>query len=226
MFKILLLLFSSCLLATAVFAGEVNIPADRDATLIEDAGGDVANGSGPNLWVGRTNQTALGIRRGLLRFDVAAALPANAVIDGVVLRLYQNSGNSESGAISLHRVLDDWGEGKSSKTGGRGAPAEADDATWLHTFYDQRRWTSAGGHFFPAASTTEMVTDNNYHIWKNTGTLADDVRLWLHEPQQNFGWLLRGDEDTRGSVKRFASREAPATEQRPVLTIDYHLPGK
>ena len=225
MFKILLLLFSGCLLATAVFAGEVNIPADRDATLIEDAGGDVANGSGPNLWVGRTNQTALGIRRGLLRFDVAAALPANAVIDGVVLRLYQNSGNSESGAISLHRVLDDWGEGKSSKTGGRGAPAEPDDATWLHTFYDQRRWTRAGGHFFPAASATEMVTDNNYHIWKNTGKLVDDVRLWLHEPQQNFGWLLRGDEDTRGSVKRFASREAPATEQRPVLTIDYHLPG-
>jgi hypothetical protein len=55
-------------MAASAFAGEVNIPADRDTTLIDDAEGDLASGSGPTFFVGHTNQ-ADGIRRGLLRFD-------------------------------------------------------------------------------------------------------------------------------------------------------------
>jgi hypothetical protein len=213
-------------MAASAFAGEVNIPADRDTTLIEDAEGDVANGSGPNIFVGHISQAVFGIRRGLLRFDVAAALPEDAIIDRVSLRLYQNSNNPEPGVIRLHRVLSDWGEGKSSKSGGRGAAAEADDATWLYTFYDHRNWTRPGGHFFPDASATGVVKDKDFHTWKNTDKLVNDVRLWLHTPQQNFGWLLMGDEDTHGSVKRFASREGKESNQHPMLSIEYHLPGE
>ncbi len=226
MFKILPALLLSCLMAASAFANEVTIPADRDTTLIEDAGGNVANGSGPGFFVGRTNQPVLGIRRGLLRFDVGATLPGNAIIDRVSLRLYQNSSNPEPGAISLHRVLSDWGEGKSSRDGGRGAPAEPDDATWLHTFHEHRHWPHPGGHFVPDASATAVIRDKDFNVWENTGKLADDVRLWLQAPQQNFGWLLMGDEDSRGSVKRFASRETSATDQQPVLTIEYHLPDE
>ena len=226
MLKILPTLLLSCLMAAAVFADEVNIPADRDTTLIEDAEGEVANGSGPGFFVGQTNQAVLGIRRGLLHFDVAAALPGNASIDHVSLRLYQNSSNSEPGVISVHRVLSDWGEGKSSRSGGRGAAAEADDATWLYTFYDQRNWAQPGGHFIPDASATGVARDRDFHISQNTGKLVNDVRLWLQKPQQNFGWLLMGDEDTRGSVKRFASRESNKNDQRPMLSIEYHLPGE
>jgi hypothetical protein len=226
MFKIFLTLCLSCLMAAAAFADEVNIPADRDTTLIEDTGGDVANGSGPNLFAGRTNQAAFGKRRGLIHFDVAAVLPGTAIIDGVSLRLYQNSSNPESGVISLHRVLSDWGEGKSSKSGGRGAAAEADDATWLYTFYDHRNWTRPGGHFVPNASATGAVRDKGFHTVQSTDKLVNDVRLWLHTPQQNFGWLLMGDEDTHGSVKRFASRESKENDQHPMLHIEYHLPGE
>ena len=226
MFKILPTLLTSCLMVAAVFADEVNIPADRDTTLIEDAEGDAANGSGPGFFAGHTNQAEYGTRRGLIHFDVAAALPGNAIIDRVSLRLYQNSSNSEPGVISVHRVLSDWGEGKSSRSGGRGAPAEADDATWLYTFYDQRNWAHPGGHFVPDASAAEVVKDRSFHTWKSTDKLVDDVRLWRHEPQQNFGWLLMGDEETRGSVKRFASRESKESRQHPMLRIEYHLPGE
>jgi len=227
MFKIFLCLLISSLMAAAVFAGEVNIPADRDATLIEDAEGDVASGSGPTLFAGLTNQPAFGKRRGLIHFDVVAVLPENAIIERVSLRLYQNSSNPEAGVISLHRVLNDWGEGRSSRAGGRGAPAEPEDATWLHTFYDRNHWPHAGGgHFSPDASAAEEITDKGSHVWKSTGKLVGDVRLWLRTPQRNFGWLLLGDEDTRGSVKRFASRESKESNQHPVLHIEYRLPGE
>ena len=35
-----------------------------------------------------------------------------------------------------------------------------------------------------------------------------------------------GDEDTGGSVKRFASREGADSNQHPMLRIEYHLPGE
>ena len=44
-------------------------------------------------------------------------------------------------------------------------------------------------------------------------------------PSSNFGWLLMGDESTGGSAKRFDSREGANSDQYPMLTIEYHLPG-
>ena len=225
MFRMLSTLLLTCLTATSVFADRVHIPADRDATLIEDAEGDVANGSGPVFFAGQTNQPAFGARRGVIRFDVAAALPENALIDRAFLNLYQNSGNAEPSAVTLHRVLADWGEGASFSAGGKGAPAELGDATWLHTFYDVQYWVQEGGQFIPHAGASEVVEGTGFYTWQSTVHLVNDVRLWLHAPQQNFGWLVMGDEDSKGSVKRFDSREGMTPGQHPVLTVEYHLPG-
>jgi hypothetical protein len=229
------LVFLTCLAALPAFADMAHIQADRDTTLIEfseitqegcpiEAGDVCANGSGPYFFTGNTNHA--GIRRGLVRFNVAARLPENAIIDAASLRLYQSSGNAEPSAVSLHRVLSDWGEGESSATGGQGAPAEPNDATWLHTFYDHLYWVQEGGHFVPHASATAMVRGNGSYTWENTVHLENNVRFWLHAPEHNFGWLVMGDEYTRGSVKRFASRNSGNSTQRPVLTVEYHLPGE
>jgi hypothetical protein len=225
MFRILSTLLFTCLTATTVYAEMVHIPADRDATLIEDAEGDVANGSGPAFFAGRTNQSVDSIRRGVVRFDVASAVPADAIIDRVFLTLYQGSNNTEPSEVSLHRVLADWGEGASFSGGGGGAPAETDDATWLHTFYDYDFWVQQGGQFVPHASATATIAGDDFYTWQNTVHMVNNVRLWLHNPERNFGWLVMGDESTGGSVKRFDSRSAPNDNQHPVLTIEYHLPG-
>ena len=76
--KIIPTLLVSCLAALPVFAEMVHIPADRDNSLIEDPDGAVSNGMGPNFRAGRTNQSMYSVRRGLLRFDVASAVPAEA----------------------------------------------------------------------------------------------------------------------------------------------------
>lgn len=227
----------TCLLASPLQADMVHITADRDATLIEFNAGEAANGSGPSFYAGHTNQENFGIRRALLHFDVASALPENALIDSVSLKLYQSSGNAEEGAFSLHRVLSDWGEGASVATGGSGAPVEDNDATWLHTFYDYDYWVQQGGLFVPHASATTMIRGKGFYTWENTVYLENNVRLWLHAPEHNYGWLVMGDENTRGSVKSFYSRECvdaavedkykcTGSDQRPMLTIKYHLPGE
>jgi len=225
MFKILPALLLTCLTATPTLAEMAYITADRDASLIEDSEGDAANGSGPHFRAGHNNQQLFGVRRALVHFDVAGALPADAIIDRVFLTLYENSNNPAPVDVSLHLVLADWGEGASFSGGGSGAPAKPGDTTWLHTFYDYDYWVHQGGHFVPQASGTETVGGNDFYTWQSTNRMVSNVRHWMHDPSRNFGWLIMGDEYTRGSVKRFASKDNGNSNQHPVLAVEYHMPG-
>jgi hypothetical protein len=217
----------TCLLASPLQADMVHIMADHDATLIEDPDGAFANGKGPALFAGRNNQNQFGLRRALVRFEVAGNLPERALIDRAFVSLYQTSGsNIAQTRVSLHRVLQDWNEGSAFSSGGGGAPAAPGDVTWLHTNYDMEFWVQQGGHFIPNASSSEMVGGKGFYTWQYSIQLVNDVRLWQHAPERNFGWLVMGDEDTPQTAKRFASREGPEDDQQPMLTIEYHLPGE
>jgi hypothetical protein len=207
-------------------AETVTIEAARDTTLIEDPDGARANGLGPSLFVGRTGQTRNGIRRGVLYFDVAAALPEGAIIESAALTLYLAPSNAEPREIRLHRLLAGWGEGASSASGGSGAPSEPGDATWIHTFYDGDFWVRSGGQFLGRASAQLEVGASGFFTWGTTVHLLQDVRLWNSVPQQNFGWILLGDETTRQTAKNFASRENPISASRPTLKLIYRLPDK
>jgi len=216
----LLVLFA----AGAVNADSVTLYPDSDATLVEHPHGELANGAGPALFVGRTAQAGNSVRRALLHFNIASALPERAVIENVALTLHLTSSNPAPAAVTVHRILDDWREGPSSSTGGGGAIAQAGDTTWLHTDYDVAYWKRAGGHFVARASAATRVADSGFYTWQNSRQLLADVRLWLHAPQRNYGWLLRGNEEETQSAKRFASRESPTSQFRPVLVVNYHLP--
>ena len=226
MFDRVFLLLAFTLAVTPLCAEMLHVPADRDATLIQDPSGGRANGSGPAVFAGRTGQGEYGLRRGLIRFDVAAVLPERAIIDRVFVSLYQTStSNTAPHTVGLHRVLEDWREGPGFSSGGGGAPADTGDVTWLHTDYDLQYWVRAGGHYIAHPSARKTIGGAGFYTWQSSEHLVSDVRLWLHAPQQNFGWLLAGDEATPQSSKRFASREAPVADQQPMLTIEYHLPG-
>jgi hypothetical protein len=218
---LVLSLFVSC----AANADTLNIYPDRDATLIEHPHGELANGAGPALFAGRTSQSANALRRTLLHFDVAGALPETAIIENVSLTLHLSRSNSEPVNMSLHRVLDDWNEGPSSSAGGGGDIAQPGDATWLHTNYDVAYWKRVGGIFVARESAMAVVGASAFYAWQYNPHMLADVRAWLRTPHRNFGWMLVGDENIPQSVKRFDSRETSTAEYRPVLTINYRLPG-
>jgi hypothetical protein len=214
------------LLAPAGAVAEtILIDAGGDATLIEEPDGALANGAGPVFFVGRTNQRANSVRRGLIYFDVAAALPKNARVESVRMTLYMPPSNSAPSQIGLHRLLAAWGEGDSFASGGGGDFSTPGDATWIHTFYDDGFWVKPGGHFVAQASVSRDVAASAFYTFESTQKMAADVRRWLAAPHQNFGWILLGDETMPQNAKSFASREEPDPSLRPVLEVTYRLPG-
>jgi hypothetical protein len=220
-----LLLLAFFALASSAQAETVFVEADRDATLIEDPAGATANGSGPYFFVGRTNQAAGSIRRTVLRFDVASALPAKAIVESASVTLYLAPSNLVPIEIRLQRLLADWSEGPSSASGGGGRDAEPGDVTWLHTDYDVELWNRAGGHFIGRVSARLEVGDTDFYTWESNPHLVQDVRLWKSAPSRNFGWILISDEATPQTAKSFASRENADSLLRPVLRVTYRLPG-
>jgi len=212
-------------LALPAAAETVFIEAGRDNTLIEDPAGAFSNGAGPGFFVGRNNQPeGLSIRRGVIFFELAGVIPGNAVIQSVSLRLYQDANNADQRLVSLHRLLDDWGEGTSFSSGGGGAAATAGDATWLYSFYPQIFWSHEGGNFTGQSSGRQFVGGPGFYTWESTDALMKDVGFWLRKPNKNFGWIIVGDEDAPQTVKRFASRENLTLEFRPRLEVTYMLP--
>lgn len=200
----------------------ISIEPARDNTLYEDAQGSLSNGAGMHLFAGRTADRNGGlIRRGLLQFDVAAAVPAGATVSAVTLQLNMSMTIALTENVSLHRVTADWGEGTSRAPSGEGGGgvASAGDATWVHTFFDAGQWTNPGGDFAAAPSASAAVGLPGTYTWGTTAAMVADVQGWIDEPETNFGWMLIGEESTVTTAKRFDARESPPAN-RPRLIIE------
>lgn len=196
-----------------------------DAAIYGDAG-TVANGSGDHLFAGFTHHSEA--RRSLVRFDLAGALPAGAGIVAAELTMtIDRTFYPAALPVALHRVTGSWSEGASHPFGneGGGAPALSGDTTWFHRTLPAPAWTAPGGDFAAIASAVCITPPQLVPVsWSSSGLVAD-VRGWLAAPGANHGWLLRTDESIGGAVRRFASRSNPAVGDRPMLRVDYVLPG-
>lgn len=211
-----------CLLAwtsAPARADVITLHPMRDNTLFQDANGDTSNGAGPVLFAGNNGQGLA--RRALLRFDVADAVPPDAVIDSVVLTLrVSNAPNPIARGFTLHRMLRDWGEASSYTTGGAGAPAADGDATWRYAFYPTQPWSMPGGDIDAVPSAALALGGPGVYAWRGAD-LAADVRAWRSKPATNHGWMLRGEESEVNTARRFESRETVEPADRPALTIHY-----
>jgi hypothetical protein len=221
--KILLIaLLSISVSVGSTEAATINLIATKDNTLIENVEGSFSNGAGEFLFVGKTDDSEL--RRAVLHFDIADAIPAGSTINSVILHLSvtraaNNKPASEN--VELHKLLASWGEGSSNSAGGGGAASTTDDATWIHRFYPSELWTNAGGDFSATVSASTLVDDIGSYTWGSNSKMVADVQEWLDTPSDNFGWLLLGDESFNRSTRQFASKENSNEALRPVLTVDY-----
>jgi hypothetical protein len=219
--------FPACLsacLGVAAAQTMVVVPADRDNTLYEHPFGSFSNGAGDSIFCGLTAQGAA--RRAVVRFPVASALPADAIVVAATFTGEVVISTAPGpGAVGVHRLLRAFGEGSSQATGGgggQGAPSAANDATWIHAQYPNTPWTAPGGAFAPVPSAVVAMPAQGPFALR---VAAADVQDWLAQPAGNFGWLLKTDEATlSGRARRIHSREAPAGG--PALHVAYLRPGQ
>ena len=201
---------------------EVVLAPVKDTSLYEDSGGTIGNGAGQHLFAGRVGSNGGGlIRRAVLAFDVASSVPEGATITGAELILNLSRSPGGTVQVTVHALTADWGEGASDAAGeeGSGATAVANDATWLHTFFDTSTWQTPGGDFVEAESAKTDVSANlKPYSWSGDGLIAD-VQRWLDTPETNFGWIVIGDEQSQGNTRRFDSRENPSENTRPNLRL-------
>lgn len=207
---------------TAASAGIAVINPSKDNTLYEydPAEGDHSNGAGFHFFAGENAMSE--IRRGVLAFDVAGAIPAGSTITAVSLTLNMSMTPAGAETVELHKLLADWGEGTSHAPMGEGdgAPATSNDATWRHRFFDTLFWTTQGGDFSATVSASQSVDGVGQYTWTSAQMVAD-VQEWLDNPASSFGWLVLGNESAAATAKRFDTRESAAP---PMLTIQY-TPG-
>jgi len=210
---------------TPTTADTVQLPAQHDNTLVEDAQGSLSMGKSFHMYSGRVGSNGEGTRRrALIRFDIAGTVPSGSTITAASLTLRMAQSATGAQIIQLRRMLADWGEGNSFGFGGYGAPAAPGDATWLHTFWPGAFWQTAGGEYSPVVSASRSVGGVGFYTWNSTPLLVEDVQLWLDAPDQNFGWMLLGNESQIKTVKKFDTRDTDFPPNAPVLSITFTPP--
>ena len=237
--------FAALAWTTGASAQSVTLGASSSNTLIQVASSagsaQLSNGQG-DIFVGRTNQDGQGpatisIRRGLVAFDVADNVPAGATITGVTLAIQDVKGMNGDQTISLSRMLRSWGQGTSYFSGGIGAPATNNDATWYYTYFNASNpaaspaWTmpggKPGGDFSSTASAQALDSAGGTStvVWSSTASpaMTADVQAWLDSPAANFGWILMGNESAGQTAKRLGGQTAATYgETPPELTVQYN----
>ncbi len=203
----------------------VVLTPSKDNTMYEEGPANVSNGAGQYLFAGNSGSGSS--RRALVAFDVAGAIgDGAAVIDSVQLTLTMSRTISDAATMTLHRVTGDWGEGASVGVGneGGGGAAEDHDATWNFAFVDSLMWNTSGGDFLPDPSGVIEIDSLGTYTLSSSAGLVADIEHWLAHPDENFGWILIGDEAGAATAKRFNSRQNADTTTVPMLEIFYSTP--
>ena len=223
--KAVALLGGVFLAAIQAGADTIELTPVKDNTLYEDAEGRFSNGAGQHLFAGKNAKNFR--RRGLIAFDVAAALPAGASVESVELTLHMSRSIAAAEEVELRRMAADWGEGAADARveEGAGIEAQAADATWTHAFAQGAAWALPGGVFAATPSAVQVIGDVGYYRWESTARLVADVQGWLDDPGTSFGWALVGNETSASTAKRFDSREEADPGMRPVLLVEFVAPG-
>jgi hypothetical protein len=201
----------------------VVLTPSKDATLYQTTDGSTANGAGVHVIAGATSRFFL--RRALLTFDLASKIPAGSQITSVKLTMRVSNTIAGATSMELHRVTVDWGEGTSfagTSRDGQGTASKSGDATWIHTFFPNQRWSKAGGDFAAAADATAGAGSIGSDVtWETSPSLVARVQAWIDQPSTNFGWIILGDETTPATTKALDSREITPIDTRPSLTVDF-----
>lgn len=219
-----ILLFVSLIINKESYSVTDTLRAEKDNTLYENDFGQISNGKGQYMFAGTTAGNQL--RRAVISFGVKELIPPGAEITDVKLVLNMSKTISGSKRVKLYRVTNNWGEGNSDAFGeeGGGTASDINDATWIHTYYDNAFWGTAGGDYSPDESAQTNVNNTGFYTWEDPQMIVD-VQNWIDNTEQEYGWIIVGDESSFGTAKRFDTKDNPNPAVRPKLIVSYTFSG-
>jgi RHS repeat-associated protein len=181
----------------------VNVAPDQDCYIESaDANSSMCAADSIKVGYGSTSGTPHH-HRGLVRFDVQAAVPAGTDVLHASMGLYLRAQTgTASKRISAHRVTRSWTNG----------------TTW-NRYDGTNAWQTPGGDFEATEAAAATVGGGSgvgrYYTW----TVGDLVERWA-KGEPNHGLLLK-DASTIEARMEFNSREHTNAQQLPYLDISY-----
>lgn len=197
---------------------EVEVTATQDNTIFKNL--ELSNGAGQFIFAGTTRDGVT--KRALVKFDLDSKLPEDALVDSARLIMVPIKVKPGSATLVAYLLGTEWGEGASAASDGdgKGAVPEENDATWTFTKFSTDRWIKKGGDFAFNFSDTSTVSLGEDAIFSSP-RIAEDVKFWIDNPEQNFGWIFIGDEIKTSTSVKLASKDNADQSLWPKLKIYY-----
>lgn len=172
--------------------------------------------------IGRIVAGAIG--HALIQINTAtlAALPSNAIISSVTLKLWcLMDMSSNAGTLQVFRLLRTWVEGTGDGFG------DPDGATW-DTYDGSLPWDTEGAvgagdiDATPIATLALTATEAIGEFKTITFNAAVTSKAAL---DAGYGWLLKMDTEAAANGYRYTSHNEEVSAQLPVFTVVYTLPA-
>ena len=146
----------------------------------------------------------------LIKFDLEGQLPAEAEVIEAQLVLYVEGGTRiRELDVAAYRLLRPW---------------DINWATWRSAAPGER-WAVAGANGAGQdrmEEADETITLLHRGVYRGFD-VTESVRYWLGRPEDNHGWLLKGDATSTGEFQLLSSLwRSTEKERRPLLRIDYN----
>lgn len=188
--------FASC--AMPARAGSAN-GTFVAGTFINSARPDNNNGGVSSIDIG--NDFLDGSLRGLVRFNLPAALNERVSITGATLSMTTTAvppdGTAGAATVYVERLTEEWGQGTGAGVAASGSytagsPCTGTGATWNKPLCSGAGWATAGGSVAGTISASASVpaTSGSLVQWNAAG-IASDVQAWANDVTTNHGWRLR-----------------------------------
>jgi uncharacterized repeat protein (TIGR01451 family) len=152
-----------------------------------------------SLWVGYDQSGGYNAQRSLLQFNVSP-IPSGSQVTSAMLWLYADTSTQGDNpmTVTAHRVQNSW-----------------DENTTI--------WASQPQMDATSVSTTDIPAQDTWVSWDITSLVQD----WVDDPGNNFGVILKGDENVGQHERGFWSKEcldnecAPSPGRRPRLDVQF-----
>ncbi len=195
------LLGLALLVSPAEGATSVTLQPSSADSYIDEGTPTINNGSGNTV---RVRSKTGSRQRTVVEFNLSS-IPSDAAIKTGTLSLFMNQAPGSSRTLGAHRIT---GSVLWSETG----------VTW-NSRDGSTNWTSVGGDFNAATSTTTTGTSSS--VWLNWDIKAD-VQAWVDGSATNNGTLLKdANESSTDEQERFASKEDGTAANQPKLAVSY-----